>query len=614
MNAPSASRSPSRAATRRLRELVHRWATTTGEPIAAGIGLLHHGLWRRTDRDLGPPRRRVTGGGLGGPRRAPGPVPGVSRPTPPRPTPLHRGVRLRAAEPVPADLTAGVLAAIGDDRRRLAGRQPAPRARGDRRHPDPVAMPALLFGDDAGLPAHTARHLGSFAVALGIGFLVAAWQPRRVGGLLSLTAALVACLLVSSAIDVRRAATRARRRSWLGTPPRSWVSGCCGCWRATPGQVGSLVGAVLRSAGSRPLVTAPASLRRAVVLAALADRRGRRDRGPGVRARVARVDRPAGRRGARHRTPPRSSSQFTEPVTVALGGVRVFDARGERVATDRAEQAVAAAWCASGCGAARRRVLRRDLAGAPPPTPTRSRARSRSRSARPPTPPSRESSALSRPAARRPGRVPRVWAWPGGSPRWLAFSGIALLVGGVFFGVVVWTRARDLRATRRIVTGSWVVLTVATVVGFVLQGPYAAGLRLRRRVRSGALGRRRRHPVRARVARPARAARGRVRLAALVVRSPARGRAPAAAVVAGPRGAWWGSGIVASPALAGHSAAGDYRLLAALTSTIHVGAMAIWLGGLVMMGAVVVRGPDIDGQRGRGARGSRGSRCGACSR
>ena len=114
---------------------------------------------------------------------------------------VHRSVRLRAAEPVP-DLTAGILSAIGND-------AVDPRVGSLRLGlvvvgviQVLVALPALLLGDDAGLPAHTARHLGSFAVALGIGFLVAAWQPRRVGGLLSITAALVACLLVSSALDV----------------------------------------------------------------------------------------------------------------------------------------------------------------------------------------------------------------------------------------------------------------------------------------------------------------------------------------------------------------------------------------------------------------------------
>jgi predicted anti-sigma-YlaC factor YlaD len=65
-----------------------------------------------------------------------------------------------------------------------------------------VALPALLFGEDAGLPVHAAHHLGSFAVALGVGFLVAAWRPSRVAGLLPFAAALVACLVVTSAIDL----------------------------------------------------------------------------------------------------------------------------------------------------------------------------------------------------------------------------------------------------------------------------------------------------------------------------------------------------------------------------------------------------------------------------
>ena len=70
-----------------------------------------------------------------------------------------------------------------------------------------------------------------------------------------------------------------------------------------------------------------------------------------------------------------------------------------------------------------------------------------------------------------------------------------------------------------------------------------------------------------------------------------------------PRGrpAWWivlasvcGLAIVATPALAGHSTAGEYVGLALLASAVHVGAMAVWLGGLVMMGMVVVRGDAID--------------------
>ncbi len=65
-----------------------------------------------------------------------------------------------------------------------------------------ASLPALVLGEDAGLPAHTARHLGSFGAALAIGFLFAAWKPERVAGILPVAAALVLFLVGSSAVDV----------------------------------------------------------------------------------------------------------------------------------------------------------------------------------------------------------------------------------------------------------------------------------------------------------------------------------------------------------------------------------------------------------------------------
>ena len=59
-----------------------------------------------------------------------------------------------------------------------------------------------MLGSDAGLPVHAARHIGSFDVALGVGFLYAAWKPWRIPGLLPVVAALVACLVGSSLLDV----------------------------------------------------------------------------------------------------------------------------------------------------------------------------------------------------------------------------------------------------------------------------------------------------------------------------------------------------------------------------------------------------------------------------
>lgn len=124
---------------------------------------------------------------------------------------LGRVTRLRPVEPVP-DLTPQILAATGLD------------------HPGhdttrplrivlcaaallqiSLAAPALLLGDDANLPVHIARHIGSFDVALAIGYLFVAWRPARaLEGVFPVALALVACLVGTSIVDVmagRAAAT-----------------------------------------------------------------------------------------------------------------------------------------------------------------------------------------------------------------------------------------------------------------------------------------------------------------------------------------------------------------------------------------------------------------------
>jgi predicted anti-sigma-YlaC factor YlaD len=124
---------------------------------------------------------------------------------------LHRGLRLAPAPEIP-DLTPAILAAIGDE---------VPEADTDTNvalrwillaiglAQIAVAIPALVFGADASLPVHTARHIGSFDVALGVGFLYAAWKPSRIPGLLPVVAALVACLVGSSLLDVANGSTQA---------------------------------------------------------------------------------------------------------------------------------------------------------------------------------------------------------------------------------------------------------------------------------------------------------------------------------------------------------------------------------------------------------------------
>ena len=127
---------------------------------------------------------------------------------------VHRQLRLSPAPVIP-DLAPGILAAIGEERRTAAS------STTDVSTPlrwilvaialaqIAIAIPALVFGSDAGLPVHAARHIGSFDVALGVGFLYAAWKPWRIPGLLPVVAALVACLVGSSLLDVASGNTAA---------------------------------------------------------------------------------------------------------------------------------------------------------------------------------------------------------------------------------------------------------------------------------------------------------------------------------------------------------------------------------------------------------------------
>lgn len=123
---------------------------------------------------------------------------------------MHREVRLARAPSVP-DLTAPILASIGSESPPHATHERALRATLAIVAGVMIvaALPALLLGDDAGLPVHAARHIGSFDLALAVGFLFAAWRPSRISGLLPVVTALVACLVATSVLDVLDGSTGA---------------------------------------------------------------------------------------------------------------------------------------------------------------------------------------------------------------------------------------------------------------------------------------------------------------------------------------------------------------------------------------------------------------------
>jgi predicted anti-sigma-YlaC factor YlaD len=65
-----------------------------------------------------------------------------------------------------------------------------------------LAVPGLLYGSDDGAPIHVAHEIGSWDLALAVGFLFAAWRPLRAVGLLPFVAVLSFCLGLTAVVDL----------------------------------------------------------------------------------------------------------------------------------------------------------------------------------------------------------------------------------------------------------------------------------------------------------------------------------------------------------------------------------------------------------------------------
>ncbi len=183
-----------------------------------------------------------------------------------------------------------------------------------------------------------------------------------------------------------------------------------------------------------------------------------------------------------------------------------------------------------------------------------------------------------------------------GVARFTVFAGLALLIGGAFFSFAIWPPARRTRAARRVVQVGWLATFVATLAGLLVYGPYAEGLGLGEALNSTLLG----DTLSVRF--------GQVWLARLVllllavpllVRPFARD-ADAEAPPRPTRTPWVcaaaavGVALAATPGISGHAVSGDWVTAAVTADTIHVLAMALWLGGLVVLAVVgLARNPSF---------------------
>ncbi|MFE1826691.1 copper resistance protein CopC [Streptomyces yangpuensis] len=181
--------------------------------------------------------------------------------------------------------------------------------------------------------------------------------------------------------------------------------------------------------------------------------------------------------------------------------------------------------------------------------------------------------------------------------RYLAYSGLALLVGVAAFILLCWPAAIALRPVRRLLVGGWATLVVATAALLLLRGPYEAAGSL-----ASAFD----------PARLARTATGKpgiaflVRLALLFAAAAAVRWHPALRPVREGQGSQppdFGGrfrlagtalalGLALTWATAEHASAGLQVPLAMPVAALHLVAMGVWLGGLItLVVALRDRGP-----------------------
>jgi len=280
---------------------------------------------------------------------------------------------------------------------------------------------------------------------------------------------------------------------------------------------------------------------------------------------------------------------FDEDVQATLGGVRVFDSRGDRVETGAAEHP-------GGNGAQVRVSVPRLDDGRYVVTWRVTSADSHpvrgafTFSVGTASTSSGEASSL----------AARLLASQGGSTvvgaamavaRFAVFLGVTILIGAAGFLAIVWRKGRVDRAARAVVWGAWGVALVATLAGFALQGPYVANEGLAKAIDpnlwSQVWDTRFGHVWLLRAA---------ILLVLIPLLRMLMPRGPAAEH---PLPAWWpavagvlGVLLAATPALAGHASTGRWVPAAVPADALHVASVGLWLGGLVMLGVVLLRRSD----------------------
>ena len=172
-----------------------------------------------------------------------------------------------------------------------------------------------------------------------------------------------------------------------------------------------------------------------------------------------------------------------------------------------------------------------------------------------------------------------------GTCRIVGYLGCALLVGGLAFLALAWPAGGGSRRSRALLLVGALGLVASSAAAILLKGPYDAALGLgsiseadlMKETLSTIYGRA--MLVRFTLAFLA---------AALLLDARRLGRAQGLALGV------LAVGVVASFPFTGHAVAGDQRLLALGSDLVHVSAMSVWLGGLMMLVVPLMRSPPAE--------------------
>ncbi len=172
--------------------------------------------------------------------------------------------------------------------------------------------------------------------------------------------------------------------------------------------------------------------------------------------------------------------------------------------------------------------------------------------------------------------------------RFAAFTSLILLVGIPAVVSLVWRPGGATRRIGRIVWTSWGTLLFCSVAGIAIQGVYAAALPLTDIVRPSLFD----EVVHTRFG-EIEVIRLILLLAFIPVVLVVRGRLGARAA----RWSWWhpygvviGVALLFTPGLAGHASTGSDVPFSMALDVFHLGAVAVWFGGLAALAALLIRG------------------------